>query len=174
VRKYKKKNTHLCVVGVISRLNVPVAGNGGRNGIAKVGRACAVLARLFAVGVERVVLPRDERHDGRLLDAVVRQRVDLLPAGHRLGGEVLVLQREVAAAAVPPLEVDLVNRRPHRVRRVLVQGVQDLEFHLTNGVAVQHLALNFLVHVLLHHVQRLQSAGTRGLSKDNAFCGEEK
>lgn len=59
-----KKITHLRVVGVISRLNVPVARNGGRNGIAKVGRAGAVLARLLAVGVERVVLSGDERHDG--------------------------------------------------------------------------------------------------------------
>jgi len=143
---------------VSTRLNVAITGNDRRDRVSEIRRAGAVLARLLAVGVEGVVLPGNEGHDGRLLDAVVRQRVDLLPARDILGGEVLVLEGEVAAAAVPPLEVDLVDRRSQRVGRVLVQGVQDLEFHLTNGVTVQHLALNLLVHVLLHHVQRLQIA----------------
>lgn len=50
-----------------------------------------------------VDLARHERHDGRLFDAVVGERVELLPAVDDLGRSVFIGQDHGAAAQLAPL-----------------------------------------------------------------------
>uniref|UniRef100_A0A2M4B4X2 Putative secreted protein n=1 Tax=Anopheles triannulatus TaxID=58253 RepID=A0A2M4B4X2_9DIPT len=105
-------------------------------------------------GVVAIVGPCHERHDGRLLDTVVRERVEPLPAVHRLRGDVFVAQHQMATATVAPLEIEIMDGRTEGKGCVLEQRVQDFTLHLADCITVQHLTLHLLIQIVLDDVQR--------------------
>lgn len=58
-------------------------------------------------------------------------------------------------------KVDLVDGRSEGLRRVAVEGVQDLGLDLRDGVAVEDLDLHLLLVLLGVHGQRLRRGETR-------------
>ena len=73
----------------------------------------------------------DEREEGAVGHAVMRQRVQLLPVALHFGRRVLVVQHQTARRARPPFQVEILLARTLRVRRRPVNRVQRLVFHLS-------------------------------------------